>query len=405
MNDHGRTFLHGIYVTPEAVAQAPEYARLLAEKYQVQLFVLRTGFNPETISWPLLEVAANTLKKLDAEICFLVGAWWGEGVNPETGLMRGVSPWRTGGPTIAHESQWRMHAPGGPADDRIEAILDRLIKDFEPQGVCLTHARYRHPADIPGLFEVGDGGFAEKMQMVGISAHQLGSSTRKVEAELRKLKAVDLTKLAQNARLPEFLDRLVGAQIFSTWFELRGKVVQQSLQRFRSSVRNAAGYDLSFGVNAYAPFGADLCGQQYASLATVTDFVQPLLGYMRWHVLQPLDAWKLFLLDRVKDLDEPSAIAIVADLFNLKRIPRDLIMASLEASDEGSQDLIRQTVEHQLEYCRATNMTMFPVLRGTGWPGSLALRLSNRANELGFAGVIFQGTEAIAGPAPTAGWQ
>ena len=73
---------------------------------------------------------------------------------------------------------------------------------------------------------------------------------------------------------------------FGSWFAQRGTRLQAAVTRFLATARRAGGDRLIAGSNAIAPHAAALSGQHYGDLARQADFVQPLLGYMNWHVFQ-----------------------------------------------------------------------------------------------------------------------
>ncbi|HET8986485.1 MAG TPA: hypothetical protein VFN03_12075, partial [Trueperaceae bacterium] len=79
-----------VYVSPAAMCAAPSYARRLVEEAGVECFVLRTGFDPTSTS-SYLEQAVALVKALDARCWFLVGTWWGDGVDPADEAMTAVA--------------------------------------------------------------------------------------------------------------------------------------------------------------------------------------------------------------------------------------------------------------------------------------------------------------------------
>jgi hypothetical protein len=389
------------------VAGAPDYAAALVQRAGIDLFIVRTGFDPKAAHSVTLAQAADTIRELGAELWLLVGAWWGEGIARSPDTLSGVGPWPPWGAAEAHEAQWPMRAPGGAADHEVVSTLRALITRYEPEGVCLTHARFRHPADIPGLFEVGTGRFLEHMQAAGLYPDALKAATRTLDARLRKLTPAALEHLAHRERLPEFLDALIGESLFSRWFRLRTRVVLGALEHFRAAAKGGGPQGMAFSTNAYAPLGAPLCGQDYAALGRTCDVVQPLLGYLRWHVLQPILAWARFLQPRVVGLKDAAAIEVAAALFGVQDLPLAPLLESSAGTDEGSAAFIESAVAHQLRAALAAAPTaaMMPVLRGHGWPRGVLTPLTEQVRAMGFAGVVYQGTEALVGPPPRAGWQ
>lgn len=404
MNPLGQAFLRGIYVSPASVVAAPDYARRLVEEAGVNLFVLRGGFDPLHED-PELTRAVEVIGDLKAAWWLLVGAWWGQGVQVGTDRMRPVGGWRSYGPDWAHEARWNMRTPGGPADDEIALALEGLVKRYAPAGICLTHARFKHPADIAGLFEVGQGAFAEQMAVANVSAELLEGASRRVQRALKDRSASALSAV-EGLRLEAFLDGLSDSVVFTRWFALRCQILQRSLSRFHATVKNMSP-QVAFGSNAYHPMGARLCGQDYAALSQTCDFLQPLLGYMRWHSLQPVGVWARYLLERTAGLAEADAVRLAAGLMGMDSLSFPTSVAEYPKGDEGPAELTLATVTRQLELClplRDARMRVMPVLRGKDWPKEIIRHVAKTAESMNFAGILYQGTEALLGPPPDQGW-
>ena len=388
--------VRGIYVSPRSVADAPHYARRLRDEAGVSVFQLRAGFDPKTPADGLAE-AVETVRALDCHVQLLVGTWWGHGIEPGADRMRPVVSTRPDFP--AHEAQWTMRTPGGPADAEIEEALRGLCRTYQPDGVCLTHARFRHPADIRGLFETGSGPFSAAAADRGLAPAAVAAAWGRALEELTREAPTALA--SQGATLPAFLDRLARTDLFTRWFTFRCEWVQRSVVRFAQAARG--GRDVAFGVNAFGPYGATLVGQDYRSLARTCTFIQPLLGYVRWHVLQPIGAWARLLCDRVPTLGESEAIRLSGELLGA---PTEALPDSLEAlaqTGEGDPRTIAAVVGAELAAV-ATIAGISPVLRGQDWPATVFSALVSHAEESGIAAVFFQGTEHLAAGAPDEGW-
>jgi hypothetical protein len=392
----------GIYVAPSSVAAGPDYARRLHEEAGVDLFQLRAGFDPSRES-PGIGKAVEVVRRLGARLWFLVGTWWGH----ETGEVQGDDVMR---PAIlpdcdapAHEAQWPVRSPGGPADDRIEAAIARLCAAYEPDGICLTHGRFHHPADLPGLFLWADGAFAEHMSRFGITREGLQDGW---DGALRRLAAMESAAIVQMASggLAAFLDAAGECSIFDLWFDARCRLLEESMERFRAAASSGGRPEMFFGENAFGPNSARLCGQDYQRLAGSCAFLQPLLGYVLWHGLQPIVAWATWL-QRQSRLEEAVAIRVAASLMGLPGLSLPDRLADLGRDDEGPVALIRDIVGGQLDQAFVPGSPpLYPVFRGRGWPEGLALAMARRARDLGAEGVFFQGTEVLLVGAPDEGW-
>lgn len=399
--------IRGIYVSPESVVRSPDYAAALAGESGVNLFVLRAGFDPEQSNAALGE-AARIARRVGAKACALVGAWWGHGVEARDSEMLSVCPWPDAAAASAHERQWPMRAPGGPHDERIAAALRRIAAEAALDSICLTHARFRHAADIAGLFET------PRRAWGGFDLDDLREALRRADAKARTLSPIAILELSrESGGLPCFLDRLAdgGGKIVAQWFDVRRGAVSLSLERFSAAAREAGGPALRFGTNSMNPFMALLCGQNAAALAGYCDFVQPLLSYSRWHILEPVLAWSDWLRTRVAGLGANEALASAKNLLGLGAV--DWPQSDPEffrGGGEGPEALIRETVRAALRRTRewqSGSLEAMPVLRGRDWPRALTRELAEFAESIGCKGVLFQGCEnlAAAPPPPDQGWQ
>ena len=313
----------GAYLEPAAVARDPDYAAALVDA-GVTIFLLRTGFNPRRAA-PQLEAAVGVAERVGAAVWLLAGTWWGHGVTAGADAMALPDAWRRLdrqgllGDYPAHEAQWPMWAPGGSADAAIAANLEQLA-GWNPAAICLTHARFRHPAAIGGLFETGPA-WTDALQ----PAHW-----ERVVAGMRASTPGQLAEFAERAggrALIDALDRF--AQLgdrdggggpdapYADWFARRRTRVRRAESRFLAAARGSGGPALLAGGNAIAPHAAVLSGQHYGELAAHADFVQPLLGYMEWHVFQCGAAWARLLRRCIPGLSEAAALESVWRLFGL----------------------------------------------------------------------------------------
>jgi hypothetical protein len=186
--------------------------------------------------------------------------------------------------------------------------------------------------------------------------------------------------------------------------------VSRSIGRFGAVAREAGGSSLEFGQNAMNPFMAELCGQDYRAMTGVCDVVQPLLGYARWHVLEPALAWRDWLRSRVAGLRGHVALTVAKRLLGLGDVdwPED-DPECLRDGGEGPASLIRETTRAALRRVMAWQseaMAVTPVLRGHDWPPELTREMSEYSESIGFAGVIYQGCKNLLPLSPPDnGWQ
>ena len=396
----------GVYLEPAAVARDPDYAARLAAA-GVSIFLLRTGFNPERTA-PELERAVAVAEALGVVVWLLAGTWWGHGIAADAETMALPDGWQPLarrhllGDYPAHEQQWPMWVPGGRADAAISANLEQLGR-CDPHGICLTHARFRHPAAIGGLFESAP----------GWPAPPPAADWEHVVAGLNGITPQQFAQLSAGHDLIGALDHLAhrggrrggGSAPFSRWFAVRGERLQTAVNELLATARRAGGDRLIAGSNAIAPHAAALSGQHYGDLAARADFVQPLLGYMNWHVFQCGAAWARLVRRCSDHLSEAAALAGAWRLFGLD--PRHLPRSEAEMVGEGAATMIEPVVtallDGVLQQCPAQRV--MPVLRGHDWPAEVTRRLEQRIRAAGCPAVFYQGTTVLAGPAPGTGWQ
>jgi len=285
----GSTPVKGLYASAGAVTANPEYAEKLVKEAGVNLFVLRCGFDPLDPD-PELSRAIEITKGLGAQNWLLTGTWWGRSSRPQVEEMiktvdEGVFP-----PSQSFETQFEMRGLSGEADRDIGESLAGFCREFSPDGICLTHARYRSPAYLAGMFDYSTGRFEEAMGEKGISPELLASNFATVVDGLKSMNNKDAMRLSQGRRLDAFLNELAGSDLFTWWFDLREAVLRESVSYLRTVVKNFDS-NILFGSNAFDPFGAPFCGQYFDRMEGVYDFVEPLLSYMLWHTYEPLVAW------------------------------------------------------------------------------------------------------------------
>lgn len=370
-------------------------------------FVLRTGFDPRA-SDPDLDAADEIVATLGAKRILLVGTWWGEGIVPGPRSMRPLRRLMPYGSGEAHESLWSMLPPGPKTNEAIAERVALLCERHQPDGICLTHARFRHAADIDGLFEVGTTpSFAAAMEAAGLRVAGLEDALDAMHTRLGGMDARSLAATAHGCDLAEFLDRLAASDVFSRWFRLRCALIGSSVREIFADVRgrNTA---ILLGTNAMSPLSSRLCGQDYAEMGENLDFIQPLLGYVRWHVIQPVAIWARYLRSRVSGLTDQEALRVGSSLLGLDADALDQGRVQLDAADEGPDGFILETVGRELELLRGIADTcgarLLPVLRGSDWNRDTIERLAHTVETSHLSGVLYQGTAFLAEPPPGPGW-
>jgi hypothetical protein len=272
----------GLYVYPEAVVAQPDYAKRLAEEAGVDHFILRSGYGLEIPA--ALGDAVQIVRDLKTDVCLMTGTFWG---NAQIEVLHDL-------PYKSFESQFVMNLPGSDIDAALAAKMGKLCAQYSPDAICLTHARYRHPAHIRGIFEDGakDPAYLARMKAAGIPRAEVDQARIIAEETLRKSDKKSLQRMADKG-LIGFLDDLSQTDAWSRYFEFRTTTVSDSYRSFQNEVKSHAG--VAFGTNAYSPNANDVCGHDYDAFDGICDFVQPLLAYMESHRLQPIAAWAVFV--------------------------------------------------------------------------------------------------------------
>lgn len=380
----------GLYVTAETIARAPDHARALVEERGVGVFVIRTGFDPGKPA-PYLDEAVSVVTRLGVRFQFLVGTWWGDGMSAPGRTMEPAASLSDHDPQLAHEAQWRMVAPGSGHDEHVRASIAVLCDRHRPSGICLTHARYRHAADINGLFATADGPFGVAMAEAGFTPARLAAMLGRLGQRLQGLSPAT----AAGTTLIGFLDTITESDDFSRWFDFRCRQVTAAVGEILAPGRQRHP-GIRFGTNAMGPLFSRLCGQDYRQLATVCDFIQPLFGYMRWHVLQPIYAWAVWLHEKSGTLDPQAALILSARLFGFDSAELDLHWEHRNRTGEGAESSVIAMVRRQLDALHDPPSSLIcPVLRGQDLAPPTTESLIDLLRGRGFQTIFFQGTDNL----------
>jgi hypothetical protein len=384
----------GIYVQPDAIADAPDYAKQLIGEAGVDHFIMRSSYGldiPDSLN-KAVEIIRNT----GAKVCFMAGTFWGEANIKEVENLASKS----------HESQFPMDAPGSAIDDGIIAKLEKLCGRYKPDAICLTHARFRHPGYIDGMFNDGsrDQAFLARMEAAGVPRSEVVDARAALERALDASSKDRLLKAAEQG-LIGFVSELTQSRVLERFFSFRCDAVTDSYRKFRQAVKNSG--DIYFGSNAYSPIAAKVCGHDYDALAGICEFFQPLLPYMEWHRFEPLAAWGRYLAQHAH-LDEPSAIEIAKRLFYLGDAVLPDSCAEMDTCGEGSDQAVYSTVSKELQLCAqylSKPYRLMPVLRGIDWSKSVTDSLMEEIRQYRFPSVIFMGCAYLtASPPPSDRW-
>jgi hypothetical protein len=388
-----------VYLTPDQTVADPSLLARLADA-GIDHVVLRTGFDASRVD-PLTESGAACIRQAGMGLVLLIGGWWGEGVAPGSVAMTPfVDDLPPASPRTAHESQWPMHCPLGPWTRIIAQTASELTRRLTPDAICLTHARFHHAADLPGLFTQGSSHYTAAMESHGLWPGSISGALRRVADRLSREQTDAIVSMRAGEGLAGWLDAWLEGDMFSRWFSFRQWVIGHAVDQVQKAVRSVSRSPSAFGVNMLNPLWCDLSGQGVASTMRGVDFVQPLLGYIHWHVAQPLEAWAALLVRmqpalRVEDARRVLARVIGAD--SLADACEDL----LQAADRPCTDLLNALMDayrSRLIAAGGSGHNMQIVLRGSDWPGNWLREEERRWRGCGFAHIVYQGIDRIQQP-------
>ncbi|MCL2122337.1 MAG: hypothetical protein FWH28_08835 [Clostridiales bacterium] len=375
----------GIYCQPAAVAATPDFAKRLMEEAGVDHFILRSG--PGGIIPDAQEKAVEVLRELNADIEFMVSTFWGGG-GPSKPIENLLSK--------SWESQYLIDLPGSPMDEVLIAKMEKLCKLYKPEAICVTHARYRHPAYLDGIFDEGVDipEYQARMEAAGIPRSDVIADRALWEKAMGALDSKSLLKAAEKGIL-SFLCELSQSDAVMRLIRFRQKTVRDSLMAFRKAV---TAHDVSFGANAYPTWGAELCGQDYANAyAETCDFVQPLLCYMEWHRYEPIAAWGRYLHLHSK-ADEAASVEAAKILFGLGNTLCPDRLNALDTCAEGNKESIYSIVSEEIKMCAPYVNKPYQlqlVLRGKEWDWQLTDTLVSESKAIGVDSFIYVGCDYL----------
>ena len=381
----------GVYVQPDAVAADPDYAKRLVEEAGVDHFVLRAGY--DLVIPAALEAAIAVVKDVKAQACCMAGTWW----YPEMEILD--LPYKS------FEGQYPMTMPGGALDAGIAAKLEKLCGQYKADAVCLSHARYRHPAHIEGIYNdgAGDSAYMARMEKAGVTRAEVLAARAAVERALASSDKAALMKASEDGLIP-FLSNLSGGDALDRYFAFRRGTVMDAFRTFHQAVKKYDG--ATFGTNAYSPIGFRVCGQDYDAFAETCEFVQPLFPYMEYHHLQPIAAWARYVR-RHAGLDDASAIEIARRLLYLGDATCPESIEELDTCGEGDDKTVASIVGKEVQLCApyaSKPYRVLPVIRGQGWGRPVIDRLTEEIKSL-YDGIVYMGCDyLVPGSQAPDGW-
>ena len=374
----------GIYCHPDAVAQTPDYAKRLVEVGGVDYFILRSGYN---FGYPESQAkAVQVIRDLGVKVSFMVGVLWG-GWNQDVPT-----------PSKSQEALFHMDMPGNEeTEPKFLAKIDKLLSDFTPDSLNLTHVRYRHPAYIDAIFDEGskDAGYQARMASAGIPRSDMLAARGAWEKAMGSLDKAALLKATEKGFV-DFLSDLSQDDALKRLLAFRRTTVSDSMAKYKKVVD---GHGVSFGCNAFSPYGTMITGQDYdGTFAEMCDFVQPLLCYMEWHRYESIAAWARYLMLHTGLNDEAAAIRAALNLFNMGSNICPDNLNELDTCLEGTNESTLSFGQNEINMCKPFVNKPYElqiVFRGKQWDHGITDQLIAEAKDIGVKSFIFNGCEYL----------
>jgi hypothetical protein len=263
--------------------------------------------------------------------------------------------------------------------------------------VGLTHARYRHPAYIEAIFDeaVNDAGYQERMRQAGIPRADMLAARAAWEQALGKLGKKELLAASEAGFVP-FLCELSQSDALRRLTEFRRETIYDSVKAYRQAVTK---YGVSFGSNAFSPWGSPVTGQDYdKTFSDLCDFIQPLLCYNEWHRFESIAAWGRYLALHTGIDDEPAVIQAAKNLFGLGEAICPDSLQELDTCLEGGSESVLSFSRIETKMCAQYLDKPYKlqiIYRGRGWDWDTTDQVLAEAREMGFDSFIFNGCEYL----------
>lgn len=298
--------------------------------------------------------------------------------------------------------------PVCPSDERtIEwfrtALVD-LTKNYEADGIDMTHNRYTYPSEFYRLFGCACPKCATAARNMGYDFEKMKRSVLDIIEKLKTLDAKTVNYASKlNFGFIDFLQFLCKDSGIVDWLNFRADVISGNLKSYKDAVKNVRS-DFVFGSDTFVPSFALLVGHRYKDFMECSDYTSSLLPWLDYFYLSTFASWANLLCKSVKGLDEKEALRFVYQLFGYDhlKLPEtiDALKVGVNRAKEAPEGIpVYEMIEMELCKARLYNtgeVPSYPVIKGSYWTTDVISRLVVFAEKIGHEGIIFQqGTASI----------
>ncbi|RKY59336.1 MAG: hypothetical protein DRP95_05170, partial [Candidatus Latescibacterota bacterium] len=289
-----------------------------------------------------------------------------------------------------------------------EAVYGLGAKNYDIEGIYVTHFRYDNPSQWNNLFGCA-------CPYCELEAYRKGYDFERMKRTMLSVrkKLMNLTKgqveAAAKCRLTfgDFLMLLSEAQEVWDWLCFRASVVGDALRIVHDAVHRESKGRAIFVTDTHMPTMALYVGHNWMELQRgITDHFHPLAWLDSQH-LACVASWANLLCTWVEGLEERTALQVVYSFFGWDELPlpRDRIAdmgisRGRHLGDEHSSERFYKAIgpegifalySHEMDKMKVLNVKNIPahpVIKGDFWPAEVGRRLMDYAMEIGLDGYI-----------------
>ncbi|RKY65047.1 MAG: hypothetical protein DRP99_00930 [Candidatus Latescibacterota bacterium] len=309
-------------------------------------------------------------------------------------------------PEVKYAMEWGL-VPLCPSDERIndwfKAAYSELVRVYPVEGIDLSHMRYTSPSFFHNLFGCGCPRCARKAEQLGYNFEGMREALLDLMERLQHLDARSVREVGKlDLHLLDFL-QTPDARAVVDWFNFRADVISENIGAFGEAVRGAVDREIVFGTDNFPPSFALLVGHRYRDFVRSCDYTSPLLSHVDYFILSTFGAWANLLCEWTDGLEEREALRALYNFFGYGHLSmperiEDLGIGTWHRIPVSEKVPLLEIVEMEMRKARLLNpgiVPSYPVIKGAFWPKDVVSKLVKAAWEMGYEGIIFQGTSAI----------